>query len=131
MAQSVRISGIEIPVQKKVKVSMTYIYGIGDTLATKILSLARVDGDKRTKDLTDDEINRIRTVVENDTMKVEGELRQEIFQNIKRLKEIRSYRGVRHRLGLPVRGQRTKSNAHTRKGKHIAVGGLKRKLDQK
>lgn len=131
MAQSVRISGIEIPTQKKVKISLTYIYGIGHTLAEKILSLARVDKEKRLKDLTEDELTRIRSAVESGNYKVEGELRQDIFQNIKRLKDIRSYRGLRHKLGLPVRGQRTRSNAHTRKGKHIAVGGLKHKIEQK
>lgn len=130
MAQSVRIAGVEIPTAKKIKIALTYVYGIGHTKAEDILALARVDGEKRGKDLTDDELSRIRGVVESDDMKVEGELRQEIFQNIKRLKDIRSYRGIRHKLGLPVRGQRTRSNAHTRKGRHLAVGGLKRKLEK-
>lgn len=130
MAQSIRIAGVEVPAAKQVKFSLTYIYGIGETMSGKILELARVEPTKRAKDLSDDEIARIRSVVENGQYKVEGELRQDIYQNIKRLKDIRAYRGIRHKLGLPVRGQRTKSNAHTRKGKHIAVGGLKHKLEK-
>jgi small subunit ribosomal protein S13 len=130
MAQSVRIAGVEVPPHKKTKIALTYVFGIGQSTAEKILNLARVDGEKRAKDLTDDEVSRIRSIVESDQVKVEGELRQDIYQNIKRLKDIRSYRGIRHKLGLPVRGQRTRTNAHTRKGKHIAVGGLKHKLEK-
>ncbi len=130
MAQSIRIAGVEIPTQKKVNIALTYIYGIGMTSAAKIVEQAKIDKSKRAKDLTDDEINRMRAIVEGGSYKIEGELRQQLYQNIKRLKDIRSYRGVRHKLGLPVRGQRTRSNAKTRKGRHIAVGGLKHKLEK-
>ncbi len=123
-----RFIGIEIPDEKKSKISLTYIYGVGPSIALDILKKANVDPDKRMKDLSADEQTRIRGVLEG--MKLEGELRQEITMNISRLKEIRSYRGIRHKLGLPVRGQRTRHNAHTRKGKGLAVGGLKHKLEK-
>jgi small subunit ribosomal protein S13 len=124
-----RIAGINIPEGKKVKIAMTYVHGIGQVTALKILAEAGVDPEKRAKDLTTGEEDRIRDVI-NGKYEVEGELRQKIFRNIKRLKEIKAYRGLRHRLGLPVRGQRTRTNAHTRKGKNIAVGGLKHKLEK-
>lgn len=130
MARSIRIAGVEIPTEKKINIALTYIYGIGAATAEKILELARVDKEKRANALSDDEVSRVRSVIEGGKVKIEGELRQEIYQNIKRLKDIRSYRGIRHKLGLPVRGQRTRTNAHTRKGKHIAVGGLKHKLEK-
>ncbi len=123
-----RFVGIEIPDNKKIKIALTYIYGVGPSRATEILKNAHVDADKRTKDLNSSEVTALRTVL--DGMRLEGELRQDIQSNIKRLKEIHSYRGIRHKLGLPVRGQRTRHNAHTRKGRGIAVGGLKRKLEK-
>ncbi|MBU0976448.1 MAG: 30S ribosomal protein S13 [Patescibacteria group bacterium] len=124
-----RIAGVDIPLEKKIKVSLTYLHGLGDTLAKKILEEAKVDSEKRTKDLSDAEVRNLGSVIERD-YKIEGELRQINFRNIKRLKDIRCYRGIRHKLGLPVRGQRTRTNAVTRKGRNIAVGGLKRKLEK-
>ncbi|HEQ65309.1 MAG TPA: 30S ribosomal protein S13, partial [bacterium] len=105
-----RIAGKEIPDEKKLKISLTYIYGVGSSLAEEIINKARVDGNRLTKDLTPDEIDSIRSVIEKD-YQVEGELRQMTKRNIKRLKDIRCYRGIRHKLGLPVRGQRTRHNA--------------------
>lgn len=122
-----RIAGVEIPDNKKVKVALTYIFGVGDKIAANVVEKAKVDGDARLKDLTPAEVERVRRIVEDEN-KVEGELKQEVFRNIKRLKEIRCYRGIRHKVGLPVRGQRTRHNAHTRKGKSQPVGGLKRVL---
>jgi small subunit ribosomal protein S13 len=122
-----RIAGVDIPDDKVIGVSLTYIFGIGRSLAEEILEAAKVDSQKRAKDLDTDELGRIRGILEN-SYKVEGELKNQQFQNIKRLKEIKCYRGDRHKKGLPVRGQRTRCNAHTRKGKNIAVGGLKRIL---
>lgn len=109
-----RIAGIDIPNNKRVAISLTYIYGIGNTTANKILAEANVNPDTRVKDLTNDELDRLRSVVNG--IKVEGDLRREVSLNIKRLQEIGSYRGVRHRRNLPVRGQNTKNNARTRKG---------------
>src|SRR3972149_6738566 len=117
-----RIAGINIPDTKKVKVAMTYVHGIGQASALKILAESGVVPEKRAKDLTTAEEDRIPDVITGKKIEVEGELRQKVFRNIKRLKEIKSYRGMRHRLGLPVRGQRTRTNAHTRKGRNIAVG---------
>ena len=122
-----RIAGVDIPDDKVIGVSLTYIFGIGRSLAEEILEAAKVDSQKRAKDLDTDELGRIRGILEN-SYKVQGELKNQQFQNIKRLKEIKCYRGDRHKKGLPVRGQRTRCNAHTRKGKNIAVGGLKRIL---
>ena len=124
-----RISGVEIPLSKRVVVALTYIHGIGRTSSLKILELAKVEPNVLTKDLTEADLRRITSLVTGEC-KVEGELRQIVFKNIKRLKDIRCYRGVRHKLGLPVRGQRTRTNAVTRKGRNIAVGGLKRKLEK-
>ncbi len=128
---NVRIAGIDIPANKKIQVALTSIYGIGLSLAKKVLDETHIKLSKRTKDLTENEIISLRKVIESDTLKVEGELRQIIFQNKKRLKDIKCYRGIRHKVGLPVRGQRTKSNARTVKGKAVAVGGLKRKIEKK
>lgn len=122
-----RIAGIDIPDNKYAEVSLTYVYGIGKSLAKQILEDSNVDPRKKVGELTADELGRIRGILET-TYKLEGELRTQSFQNIKRLKEIKCYRGDRHKKGLPVRGQRTRCNAHTRKGKSIAVGGLKRVL---
>lgn len=110
-----RIAGVDIPRDKHVVISLTYIYGIGTTTAKKILAEANVAEDTRVRDLTNDELDRIRSVV--DGIKVEGDLRREVNMNIRRLQDIGSYRGMRHRRGLPVRGQHTKNNARTRKGK--------------
>ena len=120
-----RIAGTDIPDNKRAEISLTYLYGIGKTLSNTILKKANINPNTRVKDLSDAELNRIRSVIDAE-YKVEGQKRQETFQNIKRLKEIKCYRGIRHRLGLPVRGQRTRCNAHTRKGRSMAVGGLKR-----
>ena len=110
-----RISGDDLPSEKRVEIGLTYIYGIGLSSAKRILAEANVDPDTRVRDLTDDEVKRISAVI-NDTQVVEGDLRREIALNIKRLKEIGCYRGKRHRQGLPCRGQKTKTNARTRKG---------------
>jgi small subunit ribosomal protein S13 len=116
-----RIAGIDLPRNKRIVVSLTYIFGIGDTVAAAICKKAGVDVDTSTKDLTDDEITNIRKAIE-DGYRVEGTLRAEIAMNIKRLMAINSYRGMRHKRGLPVRGQRTKTNARTRKGPRRTVG---------
>jgi len=110
-----RIAGVDIPDNKRIEIALTYIYGIGRTLAQKILTQAEVDWNKKTKDLTEEELTRIRQIVERQ-YKVEGDLRREVSANIKRLMDMGCYRGLRHRMGLPVRGQRTRSNARTRKG---------------
>lgn len=119
-----RISGVDIPRDKRVVISLTYIYGIGRPTAEKILSEAGVSEDTRVRDLTEDELNKIRDLI--DKLKVEGDLRREISMNIKRLMEIGSYRGLRHRRGLPVRGQNTKNNARTRKGPRKTVANKKK-----
>ena len=118
-----RIAGVDIPRDKRVVISLTYIYGIGKNTAAKILAEAGVSEDTRVRDLTEDELGKIRDIV--DKLKVEGDLRREISLNIKRLMEIGSYRGLRHRRGLPVRGQHTKNNARTRKGPRKTVAGKK------
>ncbi len=120
-----RIAGVDLP-NKHVDVALTYIYGIGFTSAHKICAATGVDPEKRTNDLTPDEVNKLRTVIESD-YKVEGRLRTEVSLNIKRLMDIGCYRGIRHRRGLPVRGQRTKTNARTRKGKRKTVAGKRKK----
>ncbi len=119
-----RISGVDIPSNKRVVISLTYIYGIGNTSAKQILKEAGVDVNIRVKDLTEDQLNAIRSQVEN--YKVEGDLRRETQLNIKRLMEIASYRGIRHRRGLPVNGQKTKNNARTRKGPKKTVANKKK-----
>lgn len=121
-----RIAGVDIPRDKRVEIALTYIYGIGVAQSNKILAKAQVNKDTRVKDLTDDEIARIRETIDKE-VKVEGDLRREVSLNIKRLMEIGCYRGLRHRRGLPVRGQRTKTNARTRKGPARAIGGKKKK----
>ncbi len=119
-----RIAGVDIPRDKRVVISLTYIYGIGKSTAQKILAEAGVSEDTRVRDLTEEELNKIRDIV--DGLKVEGDLRREVSLNIKRLMEIGCYRGIRHRRGLPVRGQNTKNNARTRKGPRRTVGGKKK-----
>ena len=118
-----RIIGVDIPREKRVDVALTYLYGIGKTLSKKILLEAKVDPAKRAKDLTEAEVSALTGIIQR-TTKVEGDLRREIQMNIKRLMDIRCYRGSRHLKGLPCRGQRTHTNARTRKGKRKPVGGL-------
>ena len=120
-----RIAGIDLPREKRVEVGLTYIYGIGRVSSNKILEAANVNPDTRVRELTDDEVKRIAEVIEKDYM-VEGDLRREIALNIKRLQEIGCYRGIRHRKGLPVRGQKTKTNARTRKGPKRTVANKKK-----
>ena len=120
-----RISGVDLPRDKRVEIGLTYIYGIGRTSATRILNEAGVDLDIRCRDLTDDDVKKISKVIE-ESQTVEGELRREIALNIKRLQEIGCYRGIRHRKGLPVRGQKTKTNARTRKGPKRTVANKKK-----
>lgn len=120
-----RISGVDLPREKRVEIGLTYIYGIGLSSAKRILAEANVDPDTRVRDLTDDEVKRISAVI-NDTQVVEGDLRREIALNIKRLKEIGCYRGKRHRQGLPCHGQKTKTNARTRKGPKKTVANKKK-----
>jgi small subunit ribosomal protein S13 len=121
-----RIAGINIPNEKRIEASLPYIYGIGLTQSKKILAAVNISPDKRTKDLTEDELNKIRDYIDK-TYKVEGELRQQVLLNIKRLKEIGAYRGTRHSKGLPVRGQRTKTNSRTRRGNVRKTAGSGRK----
>jgi small subunit ribosomal protein S13 len=126
-----RFLGINIPDNKRVEIALTYIYGIGNTLSKKALLETGVDLNKRAKDLTPEEINKLKTWIENNC-KIEGALRQEIRQNINRLKEINCYRGIRHMRGLPVRGQRTKTNSRTVRGNvRKTVGSGKRKIELK
>ena len=120
-----RISGVDLPREKRVEVGLTYIYGIGLTSSKRILAEANVNPDTRVKDLTDEEVSRIRDVID-ETQTVEGDLRREIAMNIKRLQEIGCYRGIRHRKGLPVRGQKTKTNARTRKAPKRTVANKKK-----
>jgi small subunit ribosomal protein S13 len=121
----VRISGVDLPNNKRVEVALTYIYGIGPTTAHKILEETGIDPDMRASALSDEDTNKIRRSIENN-FKVEGALRTEVSMNIKRLMDIGSYRGIRHRRGLPVRGQRTHTNARTRKGPRRTVAGKKK-----
>ena len=121
-----RISGIDIPREKRVEVSLTYIYGIGLPTSQKILAQANINPDTRVRDLTDDQVNRLREIIDR-RYKVEGDLRREVALNIKRLQEIGSYRGLRHRRNLPVRGQRTKTNARQRRGPKRTVGVRRKK----
>lgn len=120
-----RILGVDIPREKKMEIALTYLYGVGRSFARRVLDEARVDWGKRAKDLTEAEVMNIANIIQK-TAKVEGDLRRDVQQNIKRLMDIRCYRGVRHLRGLPVRGQRTHTNARTRKGKRKTVGGLNR-----
>ena len=121
-----RIAGVDLPREKRVEIGLTYIYGIGVSSSNKILAKAGVNPDTRVKDLTDDQVNAIRKVLDEDEYKLEGDLRREVALNIKRLTEIGCYRGLRHRRGLPVRGQRTKTNARTRKGPSKLVSKSKK-----
>ncbi|MHB1483284.1 MAG: 30S ribosomal protein S13 [Saccharofermentanales bacterium] len=120
-----RIAGVDLPNDKRIEIALTYIYGIGRTLSNKILVTCGINPDTRVKDLVDDEISKLRETLDND-YKIEGDLRREVALNIKRLTEIGCYRGRRHRMGLPVRGQRTKTNARTRKGPKRSMAGKKK-----
>ena len=120
-----RIAGVDLPREKRVEIGLTYIYGIGRVSADRILEAANVDPSTRVRDLTDDEVKRISAVID-ETMTVEGDLRREIALNIKRLQEIGCYRGIRHRKGLPVRGQKTQTNARTRNGPKRTVANKKK-----
>jgi len=117
-----RISGIDVPNDKRIDIALTYIYGIGGNVAKEILKKAKVDANIRTKNLSPDELKNIQAIIE--TMPTEGELRKVVRDNIETLKRIQAYRGVRHSMGLPVRGQRTKTNARTRKGKRKTIGAI-------
>ena len=120
-----RIAGVNIPTNKRVKIALTYIYGIGDAKAQEICGKLNLPDDRRVNQLTDDEILRLRETIDR-TYRVEGDLRREVAMNIKRLMDLGCYRGLRHRRGLPVRGQRTHTNARTRKGKAVAIAGKKK-----
>lgn len=117
-----RISGVDIPKEKRIEIALMYLFGVGRALSNKILAEANISPDKRAKDLSEEEISRITNIIQKSSFKIEGDLRREIGQNIKRLMDIGSWRGMRHKKGLPVRGQRTKTNARTRKGKR--KGGM-------
>ena len=121
-----RIAGVDLPREKRVEIALCYIYGIGRTTSGRVLNLANINGDTRVKNLTEEEVSRIRNVIDQN-FKVEGELRKEVSFNIKRLMDIGSYRGLRHRRSLPVRGQRTHTNARTRRGKRRTAVRAKKK----
>jgi small subunit ribosomal protein S13 len=120
-----RIAGVDIPREKRLEISLTYIYGVGRTTAQKVCDSTEIDRNTRVRDLTDEEVNRLRNWIEAN-LKTEGDLRREVQQDIKRKMEIGSYQGIRHRRGLPVRGQRTQTNARTRKGPKKTVAGKKK-----
>lgn len=119
-----RIGGVDLPSEKRIEAALPYIYGVGLTMAKKIIGSCKIDPNKRTKDLTEEEVNKLQRALEN--YKVEGDLRREIQGNIKRLQEIGSYRGMRHSKSLPARGQRTKTNARTKRGKRITIGTVRK-----
>jgi small subunit ribosomal protein S13 len=122
-----RIAGVDLPREKRVEIGLTYIYGLGRTRSIQTLAEARINPSTRVRDLSDEEVRRLRDYIDAN-FKVEGDLRREVQQNIKRKVEIGSYQGIRHRRGLPVRGQRTHTNARTRKGPKRTVGGLRKKI---
>lgn len=124
-----RIVGVDIPKEKRVEMALCYIYGIGRPLSNKILKVANVNPDKRAKDLTEEEVARLSTIIQKE-YRVEGDLRRDVSANIKRLIDIGTYRGFRHRRGLPVRGQRTRTNARTRKGPRKTVGVIRQKAER-
>jgi small subunit ribosomal protein S13 len=125
-----RIAGVDVPREKRVEISLTYIYGIGRTLSQKILERTQINPNTRVRDLTEEEVHRIREVIDRD-YKVEGDLRREVALNIKRLTEIGSYRGLRHRRNLPVHGQRTRTNARTKRGARKTVAGRRKAAAKK
>ncbi|MBI4974517.1 MAG: 30S ribosomal protein S13 [Candidatus Omnitrophica bacterium] len=124
-----RIVGVDIPKEKRMELALTYLYGVGRTLSNKILKVANISPDKRAKDLTEEEVARLSSILQKD-YKIEGDLRREMAANIKRLRDIGSYRGLRHKRGLPVRGQRTRTNARTRKGPRKTVGVVRQKAER-
>ena len=124
-----RIVGVDIPKEKRMELALTYLYGVGRRLSNKILKVANISPDKRAKDLTEEEVARLSSILQKD-YKIEGDLRREIAANIKRLIDIGSYRGLRHKRGLPVRGQRTRTNARTRKGPRKTVGVVRQKAER-
>lgn len=124
-----RVGGVNIPEQKRVDVALTYIFGIGPSNSLDVLKLANIEPSRRLKDLSEEEIVRIQKML--DTIKTEGELRAEITANIKRLREVGAYRGIRHTRGLPVRGQRTRSNARTKRGKRVTIGAIRKEVAEK
>lgn len=124
-----RIAGVELPNEKRVDIGLTYLYGIGRSNVSGVLEEAKVDGTKRIKELTEDDINKLQKVIEK--LVIEGDLRREVDQNIKRLEDIGTYRGLRHRRGLPARGQRTRSNSRTKKGKRKTVGTIRKDVAAK
>ena len=126
-----RISGVDIPNEKRIEIALTYVYGIGPKISDELLKKAKVDPSTRAKDLTDENISAINQAIRELEIPVEGELKRIVTQNIRRLGEIKSYRGLRHRNGLPTRGQRSRSNARTRKGKKKLIGGVKKKNGKK
>jgi len=125
-----RIAGVDLKKDKRIEIALSYIYGIGRATSSQILKITNISPDKRVKDLSAEEVNRLREVIEKQ-FKVEGDLRTEVSMNIKRLIEINCYRGIRHKKGLPVRGQRTRTNARTLKGPRVAIGGLHKKAEKK
>lgn len=126
-----RILGVDIPNEKRVVIALTYIYGIGPTTSKQILTATQISPDTRVSKLSEAEIAKLYDYIEKNIV-IEGTLKQRVFQNVKRLKDIRAYRGIRHKIGLPVRGQNTRKNARTRKGRaKVAVGGLNKKLEKK
>ena len=124
-----RLVGVDIPKEKRIEIALGYIYGIGRSLSNKILKIANIDPNKRAKDLTEEEIARLSSIIQKD-YRVEGDLRRDVSGNIKRLIDAGTYRGLRHRRGLPVRGQRTKTNARTRKGPRKTVGVIRQKAER-
>jgi small subunit ribosomal protein S13 len=125
-----RIAGVDLPANKRVEIALTYIYGVGRSSSQKILNAAEISPDRRMRDITEDEAARLREIIERDYV-IEGDKRREVMSNIQRLVETGTYRGMRHRRGLPVRGQRTRTNARTRKGRRKTVAGRKRALAKK
>ncbi len=126
-----RILGVDLPKQKRIDIALTYLYGVGRYNAKLLLKEAGIPEDKRAKDLTDDEVARITNVIQKSAYKVEGDLRRDIAANVKRLMDIGSYRGMRHKKGLPVRGQRTKTNARSRKGPRRSMAAIMKKVEAK
>ncbi|KKS31899.1 30S ribosomal protein S13 [candidate division WWE3 bacterium RIFOXYB1_FULL_43_24] len=126
-----RIKGVDIPGEKRIEASLRYIYGIGPTISKKVLEKSGISPDTRAKNLTDEDVAKINAAIASMELHVEGELKRLVNQNIRRLQEVKAYRGLRHLAGLPVRGQRTRTNSRTRKGKRKTVGGQKKKLAKK
>lgn len=126
-----RLAGINIPDEKRLEVALTYVHGVGNTTSKKILNIVAMDGNLRVKNLTEADLAKLQSAINDMQIPVEGELRRIVRQNIRRLTDIKSYRGTRHKLGLPARGQSTKRNSRTRKGRKKTVGGQKRKLTKK